>query len=1003
MTTSTLQQQTTIDSSGNGEHIAVRQVRRRERVPKSCIPCLTAKRKCDRGQPECARCQKSLTTHCHYDSRLGRIQARSAGKAGRLAASERGSCAFQKQPSTDSVTNASNSEAESEDEHSSETLPSGAPAPDQWASHVPLSPPLGSLTQPLDGGSRSSDSPPLKKIRLGGDPADQLFAMHRQLSDSQAQVAHLSQLLALQRSGSAAAASEQHANKFRSSLDIPKSATTAPVDSHTIAAQALSSLSQDFGLANSKSDRNARAMRAFSLRSNNPPTKRCAVQDVETHTEPFARIYPRAEAHASRAVSGGQTAAGSPRISSASTSTHYGYGSAHMGTLSTINATTTASRVTSVSTVTNGNGQAMYFGDGAAGVDVLETVSSHRRAQALSGAGGKAPVRVDSQGQPGVDAIRRDLQDAFTVFLHTEHEAFPFYTTWSSDPAVFVEEVSPLFHSPSENIDDLHSFTQSFACRWPALGGDAFILRAQRFFNMPIKEKLRTPLPMIAEYLMVIALGQHCDLDNPQLGAFHASQIQTRTDGADGRKHSSRSPFHLTDTHLSATYQALRLCSFLSSPSLETIHAQLLIGVYLRNTERSSSFWPLLGSIARQAQSIGLHVDPSKFRTPLSEEEKQLRRLLWWAIVIQDAQLSGVFGRPLAITHFSTRIGEAEGLATSHHEVQCELARLARKRLDESQIVDWTAEQLDVWTTNALDWYATLPDCLRLDFSSDALADEAPRQSAEVEKRLLSSTCPSRGLKAMQQACDLAMDFSAELIFAHRPRLHESLASTQSPSGRAAKSVCAYAIRGIRIALYLMVEHLGPLRTSLVWRTIYISFQAAATAAFICLMFPFDERSKENFEGLCEITSLTDKAPNRWGELVKVKRALNILQRLTSARMESLRELPDMQVPPNNSSDSGLKNAAALVAVRTDSDLHQSSADPTPAPSFDPGDVLSSENPSFEPPFKFLDMSAPTPGSQLNPPPANLPESEVVAWWSEFFSIPFNVNDIFGAEGGGNA
>jgi hypothetical protein len=420
--------------------------------------------------------------------------------------------------------------------------------------------------------------------------------------------------------------------------------------------------------------------------------------------------------------------------------------------------------------------------------------------------------------------FHRDLQEAFSGMLFTKEEAFPFSTIRSSDKSLFMQEVIPLLEDSQGLMEDYQAFVTFFALKWPCLAGSAFLKHATLFFVKDREAKLQAPLPDIAVYLMVIALGKHCNIDNPQNGAFEVCRGP------------NQSSFSVTDVHLSATYQALRLCSFLSSPSLSTIHAQLLIGVYLRNTERSASFWPLLGSIARQAQAIGLHVDPTMHRSHMEDDVQVLRRQLWWAIVQQDAQLSSIFGRPLAISSFSTRISARlsalEGPGSDYHEASCCLAILARRRLERPPEIGHTAQELEQWTDDSLDWYRRLPQKLGLKFTNiDALQGSTFLGSTPQEQEAdISLQCAPWGLKATQQACDLATDFFTEMLLAHRPHLSSNKTFTGLSAWlSSSKMVCTVAVRNIRACISVMAEHLGCVRMSVMWRTVYIVFQASVS------------------------------------------------------------------------------------------------------------------------------------------------------------------------------
>jgi hypothetical protein len=107
---------------------------------------------------------------------------------------------------------------------------------------------------------------------------------------------------------------------------------------------------------------------------------------------------------------------------------------------------------------------------------------------------------------------------------------------------------------------------------------------------------------------------------------------------------------------VSAAYQALRLCSFLSNPTLYTVQAQLLINVYLYASERASDSWSLVGSLVRQCISLGLHVDPISLDPNVSMRDAEVRRRLWWSVAGLDVLLCSLFGRPSCITYYTTAL-----------------------------------------------------------------------------------------------------------------------------------------------------------------------------------------------------------------------------------------------------------------------------------------------------------------------------------------------------------
>ena len=131
------------------------------------------------------------------------------------------------------------------------------------------------------------------------------------------------------------------------------------------------------------------------------------------------------------------------------------------------------------------------------------------------------------------------------------------------------------------------------------------------------------------------------------------------------RDHSSWSPL------VSGAYQALRLCSFMSNPSLASIQAQvslkriderpindsqILINIYLFNTERAADAWAQTGSLVRQCIAMGLHVDPARLDAKISLREAEVRRRIWWTVAGLDALLCVSFGRPSVINFYQTNL-----------------------------------------------------------------------------------------------------------------------------------------------------------------------------------------------------------------------------------------------------------------------------------------------------------------------------------------------------------
>lgn len=56
---------------------------------------------------------------------------------------------------------------------------------------------------------------------------------------------------------------------------------------------------------------------------------------------------------------------------------------------------------------------------------------------------------------------------------------------------------------------------------------------------------------------------------------------------------------------------------------------QIMMVIYLLNSERASDAWPELGIVIRQAVAMGLHIDPLHLYPDLSFKDAEVRRRVW--------------------------------------------------------------------------------------------------------------------------------------------------------------------------------------------------------------------------------------------------------------------------------------------------------------------------------------------------------------------------------------
>ncbi|KAI1828132.1 fungal-specific transcription factor domain-containing protein [Xylaria intraflava] len=110
--------------------------------------------------------------------------------------------------------------------------------------------------------------------------------------------------------------------------------------------------------------------------------------------------------------------------------------------------------------------------------------------------------------------------------------------------------------------------------------------------------------------------------------------------------------------YASAGNQALRMSSYLSTASMHSVQAMVLLCYFLINDNHASDGWAFAGILTRQAYALGLHRDPNIVTPDASPFEKQQRRKLWQAVLVQDTFLTVLLALPPNTTHTDVRIDD---------------------------------------------------------------------------------------------------------------------------------------------------------------------------------------------------------------------------------------------------------------------------------------------------------------------------------------------------------
>ncbi|KAL7628934.1 hypothetical protein AAE478_000451 [Parahypoxylon ruwenzoriense] len=168
---------------------------------------------------------------------------------------------------------------------------------------------------------------------------------------------------------------------------------------------------------------------------------------------------------------------------------------------------------------------------------------------------------------------------------------------------------------------------------YPIIDRQTFYLEYDRFWTLRDSEK--TDAAFVGLLFIMMALG---------------TQFVSTTSPRD-RKQTS-------EFYASAGNQALRMSSYLNTASLRSVQAMVLIGYFLINDNHASDGWAFSGLLLRQAYAMGLHRDPNIVIPNGSLFEKQQRRKLWQAVLVQDTFLTVLLSLPPNATHTDVKVDD---------------------------------------------------------------------------------------------------------------------------------------------------------------------------------------------------------------------------------------------------------------------------------------------------------------------------------------------------------
>ncbi|KAK7958131.1 hypothetical protein PG996_010425 [Apiospora saccharicola] len=163
---------------------------------------------------------------------------------------------------------------------------------------------------------------------------------------------------------------------------------------------------------------------------------------------------------------------------------------------------------------------------------------------------------------------------------------------------------------------------------YPMIHRQTFYADYEHFWSLPQAEKERSDAALVALIFVMLAMG---------------TQFVTSTNPRDHKQ--------TAEFYASASNQALRMSSYLSTASIRSVQAMVLICYFLINDNHASDGWAFAGILMRQAYAMGLHRDPKIVTPDATPFEKTQRRKLWQAVLLQDTFMTVLLSLPPSATH----------------------------------------------------------------------------------------------------------------------------------------------------------------------------------------------------------------------------------------------------------------------------------------------------------------------------------------------------------------
>ncbi|KAI2635441.1 fungal-specific transcription factor domain-containing protein [Xylaria nigripes] len=208
-----------------------------------------------------------------------------------------------------------------------------------------------------------------------------------------------------------------------------------------------------------------------------------------------------------------------------------------------------------------------------------------------------------------------------------------------------------------------------------------------------------------------------------------------------------------SEFYASAGNQALRMSSYLSTASIHSVQALVLLCYFLINDNHASDGWAFAGILTRQAYAMGLHRDPNIVTPDASPFEKQQRRKLWQAVLVQDTFLTVLLSLPPSTTHtdvkiddfteYASSVAHSDSTDTAYIKGSWMLANLVQETICSPRSLDLpicsTQRQKSKLIADFRAVYRSFPDVFR-SWDQDSIAQLASSNKRAVRQTLFLSS-----------------------------------------------------------------------------------------------------------------------------------------------------------------------------------------------------------------------------------------------------------------------